>query len=82
MGGSLRGAMKIQVLMSPGCGHGARAAGLVADVVRQSVPEAAVETVLVATLEDAARWSFPGSPTIRIDGNDIDPEPPTGVSLG
>jgi uncharacterized protein YoaH (UPF0181 family) len=74
--------MKIQVLMSPGCGHGARAVELVADVIRQSAPGAAVETLSVATLEDAARWSFPGSPTIRVDGNDIDPEPPTGVGLG
>jgi hypothetical protein len=74
--------MKIQVLMTPGCGHGARAVELVADVVRQSAPGAAVETISVATLEDAARWSFPGSPTIRVDGNDIDPEPPTGAGLG
>ena len=28
------------------------------------------------------RWSFPGSPTIRVDGIDIDPEAPTGVGLG
>jgi uncharacterized protein YoaH (UPF0181 family) len=74
--------MKIQILMSPGCGHGARAVELVADVVRQRAPGAAVETVTVATLEDAARCSFPGSPTIRVDGNDIDPEPPMGVGLG
>jgi uncharacterized protein YoaH (UPF0181 family) len=74
--------MKIQVLMSPGCGHGARAVELVADVIRQSAPGAAVETISVATLEDAAQWSFPGSPTIRVDGNDIDAEPPAGVGLG
>ena len=74
--------MKIQVLMSPGCGHGARALELVADVVRQSAPRAAVEIISVATLEDAARWSFPGSPTIRVDGNDIDPDAPAGVGLG
>jgi hypothetical protein len=74
--------MKIEVLMSPGCGHGVRALELVADVVKQSAPEAAVETILVATLEDAARWSFPGSPTIRVDGNDIDPEAPASVGLG
>ena len=74
--------MKIQILMSPGCGHGARALEIVADVVGQSAPGAAVETISVATLEDAARWSFPGSPTIRVDGNDIDPEAPAGVGLG
>ena len=74
--------MKIQVLMSPGCGHGARALEVVADVVGLSAPGAEVETITVATLEDAARWSFPGSPTVRVDGIDIDPEAPTGVGLG
>lgn len=68
--------------MSPGCGHGARALELVAEVVGESAPRAEVETITVATLEDAARWSFPGSPTVRVDGIDIDPEPPTGVGLG
>lgn len=74
--------MKIQVLMSPACGHGARALDLVTDVVGRIAPGALVERITVATLEDAARWSFPGSPTIRVDGIDIDPEVPAGVGLG
>lgn len=74
--------MKIQVLMSPGCGHGARALKLVEEVVREHAPGEAVEIITVATLEEAARWSFPGSPTIRVDGSDVDPEVPAGVGLG
>ena len=74
--------MKIQVLMSPGCGHGERALELVADVLRQSAPGTEIETTLVATAEDAARLSFPGSPTIRVNGLDIDPQAPTDVGLG
>ncbi len=74
--------MKIQVLMSPGCGHGARAVELVRDVVGQSACEAEIETITVATIDDADRWSFPGSPTVRVDGIDIDPEVPVGVGLG
>jgi hypothetical protein len=74
--------MKIQVLMSPGCGHGERALKLAEEVLRERAPGEGVEVVTVATLEDAARWSFPGSPTIRVDGRDIDPEVPTGVGLG
>lgn len=74
--------MTIQILMSPGCGHGALALELVADVVGRSAPAAEIETIGVATLEEAVRWSFPGSPTVRVDGIDIDPEPPTCVGLG
>jgi len=43
--------MKIQILTSPGCGHGARALDVVADVLRQSAPGAEVETITVASLE-------------------------------
>lgn len=74
--------MKVHVLMSPGCGRGARALELVADVVGETAPGAEVDTITVATLEDAARWSFPGSPTIRVDGTDIEPDAPAGVGLG
>jgi hypothetical protein len=68
--------------MRPGCGHGARALELVAEVVRQSAPGVEIETISVATAEDAARLSFPGSPTIRVDGYDIDPAAPASVGLG
>jgi hypothetical protein len=74
--------MKIQVLMSPRRGHGARAFALVAEVVGQSAPAAEIETISVATAEDAAQLSFPGSPTIRVDGRDIEPEAPASVGLG
>jgi hypothetical protein len=74
--------MKIPLLMSPGCGHGARALELVADVVRRSAPGAELATISIATHEEATRWSFPGSPTIRVNGLDIDPQVPTNVGLG
>ena len=74
--------MKIQVLMSPGCGHGELALKLVKEVVREHAAGEAVEAITVATAEDATRWSFPGSPTIRVNGLDIDPYAPPGVGLG
>lgn len=74
--------MKIQVLMSPGCGHGLRTVELVADVVRAHAVEAEVETLLVESAADAARLSFPGSPTVRVDGVDIEPTPPANIGLG
>jgi len=74
--------VKIQILMSPGCGHGQRTSELVADVVRKHAPSADVESILVATPEDAMRLGFPGSPTVRVNGIDIEPEAPTDVGLG
>lgn len=75
-------AVSIQVLMSPGCGHGSQTLDLIRDVVTQTVPDASLETVTVATIEDAERLAFPGSPTVRVDGTDIDPSPPRGAALG
>ncbi|MBK9517644.1 MAG: hypothetical protein IPO09_09880 [Anaeromyxobacter sp.] len=68
--------------MSPGCGHGAAALALVEGVVRETAPGAEVVTVMVGTLEDAERLAFPGSPTIRVHGLDVDPRPPGDVGLG
>ncbi len=74
-------AVKVELLMSPGCGHGVRAAELVAQVVRERAGVTVV-TVVVATEAEAVRLAFPGSPTVRVDGIDIEPGAPTTVGLG
>jgi len=68
--------------MSPGCGHGERTAELVVTVLRERVPGAVMERIVVATQEDAARLAFPGSPTVRVNGIDIEPDAPRSVGLG
>jgi len=69
--------------VSPGCGHGARALELVRTSSASGRPgRRSRRDQAIATLEDAARWPFPGSPTIRVDGVDIDPEAPAGVGPG
>jgi len=74
--------MRIQVLVSPGCGHGRRALDLVREVVGCDAPGAEVETVQVATVEEAERLAFRGSPTILVNGIDIDAGAPKSVGLG
>ena len=74
--------MDVAVLMSPGCGHGERTLAMVTDVVRELAPGTQVEAVMVATEAEAARLAFPGSPTVRVDGIDIEPDAPTNVGLG
>lgn len=36
--------------------------------------EANIERIEITTDEQAARWHFPGSPTIQVNGTDIDPK--------
>lgn len=72
----------VQLLMSPGCGHGTRTLELLREVIPEVAPGAEVETVTVETFVDAERLAFPGSPTVRVNGKDIDPSAPRDVGLG
>ncbi len=74
--------MRVEVLQCPGCDHAQQVVPLIEAVLRDLAVPAAVEVVLVETVEQAARLAFPGSPTVRVDGRDVDPDPPAGVGLG
>jgi hypothetical protein len=75
-------AVVVQVLTSPGCGHGARTVELVREAMARLAPAASLEVITVATPEDAERLGCPGSPTVRVNGTDIDPFRPSSVGLG
>jgi len=75
-------AVSVQVQMSPGCGHGEQTVALVREVVAGLAPDARVEIVEVDSVEAAERLGFPGSPTVLVDGVDLEPRPPPGVGLG
>jgi hypothetical protein len=74
--------IRVEVQMSPGCGHGQKTLDLVREVLSELAPDARTEVVTVATLDEAERRAFRGSPTVLVDGTDIDPGPPGGVGLG
>ena len=44
--------------------------------------ESEVEELVVTTIDEAQRLKFPGSPTIRIGGNDVEPATVTKESYG
>jgi hypothetical protein len=52
------------------------------EVLTEDAFETPIQMIAVSSLEDAELLAFPGSPTIRIDGQDIDEEAANGVSLG
>lgn len=64
--------MRVELLYWDGCPSVTEARALLADVLAaQGITEPIVEQE-IATHEDAVAARFPGSPTIRIDGVDID----------
>jgi hypothetical protein len=64
----------VEVLFFEGCPNHRSAVELAKDVVALIAPHARVEEVEVRDNEDAARLRFLGSPTIHVDGVDIEPE--------
>ena len=63
----------IEVLTFKGCPHGDPALALAQRVVDEMAADAVVRRVDVPDAEAAVKERFLGSPTIRVNGNDIDP---------
>lgn len=75
-------AMEIEFLYWEECPSHDEALARLRTVLREERLNVPVEVVHVGTDEEAARRQFPGSPTIRIDGRDIQPpgHNPIGLS--
>jgi protein-disulfide isomerase len=41
-----------------------------------------VEAIVVRTLDEAQILGFRGSPTVLVNGLDVEPDPPAGTGLG
>lgn len=63
---------RVEVLYFSGCPHAEQALRLTREVVGRLIPGGEVEPILVETEEDAGTREFLGSPSIRIDGIDIE----------
>jgi hypothetical protein len=64
--------MKIELFYWEGCPSHPEALALLEAVLAEHGIEADVELRRVETVEEAEALRFPGSPTIRVDGRDID----------
>jgi hypothetical protein len=64
---------KIEFLFWEDCPSHPRAWELLQEVMAEEGIEAPVERIEVLTDKEATRRQFPGSPTIRVGGTDIDP---------
>jgi hypothetical protein len=66
--------VRIELLYWDGCPSYPEAKTMLEDVLTSHGIEAPIEMRKVHTDEEAEALRFPGSPTIRIDGRDVDPE--------
>ena len=68
-------ATRIEFLYFEDCPSHEAALALLREVLAEAQVSAPVEIIRVETDEEAQSYTFYGSPTIRIDGNDIAPLP-------
>ena len=64
--------MKIEFLYFEGCPNHQKAYELLQQILREKNIDTVVERIEIKDDEDATRHKFVGSPTIRIDGTDVD----------
>jgi hypothetical protein len=64
---------RVEFLWFDGCPGHEQARALLDEVIADIAPGTPVEAIDASDLSVAAAHRFPGSPTIRVDGHDIDP---------
>lgn len=74
--------MKIEVLYVPNCPNHAVALERLREIPSANTFRKSVREVLVKDTEMAQSLEFPGSPTIRINGKDVEPQSEKAVAFG
>ena len=64
--------MRVEVLVFEGCPHASAAIALATEIVGRLAPGTSVDRIDVDTPEKAAALGFLGSPSIRVNGEDIE----------
>lgn len=76
------GPVQIDVLYFQGCPNHIPAIRLVQEVVAATGVQAEIREVGVPDAETARRLEFPGSPTVRVNGRDVEPGGPVPFGFG
>jgi hypothetical protein len=70
--------LRVELLYTPDCPHQEPTRAALHRVLSEGAIETSIQLVLVSSLDDAEFLGFPGSPTVRINGEDLVP-PPVGA---
>jgi hypothetical protein len=74
--------MTLELLYLPGCPNHGGTRDLVHTVLRAEGVLIEVDEVPISNVEDASSHAFPGSPTIRVNGEDIENIPSDRLAVG
>lgn len=65
--------MQVDILYFEGCPNHQPTTAMIREIVRSHAFDATIREVEVHDAEEAARLRFFGSPTVQVDGEDVDP---------
>ena len=65
--------MKVELLYIRDCPNHKRTVEMVRDVLRENGLPLDIFEIVISTPAEAIGFSFPGSPTVRVDGVDVEP---------
>jgi hypothetical protein len=74
--------MRIEILYVPGCANYPPTVEQVERVLSSEAVEAGIRGIPVTTEVEAKALLFPGSPTVRVNGEDVEPHRTSAPSLG
>jgi hypothetical protein len=74
--------LRVELLVVEDCPHLEQAQNDLESVLRKGIIEVPIQLIFVAGADDAEFLGFQGSPTIRINGDDVVPQPQLPVGLG
>ncbi len=64
----------VEILVAPGCASRQQTEELVASLLVQTSVRASVKTIVIEDADQAAAIRFLGSPSVRVNGVDVEPE--------
>jgi hypothetical protein len=73
--------LRVELLAVEDCPHLEQARRDLENVLRKGIIETPIQLIFVASQDDAEFLGFQGSPTIRIQGEDVVPQPELPVAL-
>lgn len=74
--------MDIEILYFEGCPHVRETVDLVRETVGEMDVDAEIETVEIESDREARELDFRGSPSVRVDGRDIQPDVEDRTTVG
>ncbi len=74
--------MEVDLLFAPGCSSRGKTEELIKRLLNELAPRAKLRFKEVGTQKKAEALRFPGSPTIRVNGKDIEPDADKKANFG